>query len=374
MFFLTLLLSSILSGTDTLAVQEPATPLDSVRVDTPTKQEPVKTLDLSGTVIVNADYANQAVSSINRSEVSAVDTLDTADEFVKLLLYGDRTWRYIKIGGDKQYPEVFNKHWETTSVNPYQKPVEKLPDAWSIWLVDSLSQFHCPYKGSIWPGGKYGPRKNRRHQGVDLPLAVGTPIYATFPGKVRVSRYSESGYGHYVVIRHENGLETFYAHLSEKNVAVGDWVNAGQVIGLGGSTGRSTGPHLHYEVRYQGFSFDPEWIIDFKKGSLRQRLFILKKKYFGVNHADPQNFEDEMPEEKKEEATKAVATKSTATTSAKPSTTTKPSSGAVYHVIVSGDTLYALAVRNNTSVAAICRLNNITENTVLQLGQKLRIK
>ena len=346
MFFLTLLLSSILASTDTLAVKDTT---------------PVKTIDLTGTVIVNADYANQPVASINKSDVSAVDTLDTADAFVKILLYGDRTWRYIKVGGDKQKPEVYNTHWETTSVNPYQKPVEKLPDAWSIWLVDSLSQFHCPYKGSIWPGGKYGPRKNRRHQGVDLPLTVGTPIYATFPGKVRVSRYSESGYGHYVVIRHENGLETFYAHLSEKNVAVGDWVNAGQVIGLGGSTGRSTGPHLHYEVRYQGFSFDPEWIIDFKKGTLRQRLFVLKKKYFGVNHADPQNFEDEVPEEKKNEA-------------AKPATTPTSSSGAVYHVIVSGDTLYALAVRNNTSVASICRLNNITENTVLQLGQKLRIK
>ena len=346
MFFLALLLSSILASTDTLAVKDTT---------------PVKTIDLTGTVIVNADYANQPVASINKSDVSAVDTLDTADEFVKILLYGDRTWRYIKVGGDKQKPEVFNTHWETTSVNPYQKPVEKLPDAWSIWLVDSLSQFHCPYKGSIWPGGKYGPRKNRRHQGVDLPLTVGTPIYATFPGKVRVSRYSESGYGHYVVIRHENGLETFYAHLSEKNVAVGDWVNAGQVIGLGGSTGRSTGPHLHYEVRYQGFSFDPEWIVDFKKGTLRQRLFVLKKKYFGVNHADPQNFEDEVPEEKKNEA-------------AKPATTPTSSSGAVYHVIVSGDTLYALAVRNNTSVASICRLNNITENTVLQLGQKLRIK
>jgi hypothetical protein len=341
-FFLTLLLSSILAGTDTLAVKD---------------STPVKTIDLTGTVIVNADYANQPVSSINRSDVSAVDTLDTADEFVKILLYGDRTWRYIKIGGDKQKPEVFDTHWETTSVNPYQKPVEKLADVWSIWLVDSLSQFHCPYKGSIRPYGKYGPRKNRRHQGVDLPLAVGTPIYATFPGKVRVSRYSENGYGHYVVIRHENGLETFYAHLSERKVDVGDWVNAGQVIGLGGSTGRSTGPHLHYEVRHQGFSFDPEWIIDFKNGTLRQRLFILKKKYFGVNHANPQNFEDEMPEEKKEAATKPATT-----------------SAAVYHVIVSGDTLYALAVRNKTSVAAICRLNNITENTVLQLGQKIRIK
>lgn len=335
MFFLTLLLSSILAITDTLAVKD---------------STPVETIDLTGTVIVNADYANQPVMSINTSDASAVDTLDTADECVKILLYGDRTWRYIKVGGETQKPEVFDTHWETTSVNPYQKPVDQLPDAWSIWLVDSLNQFHCPYKGSIWPGGKYGPRKSRRHQGVDLPLAVGASIYATFPGKVRVSRYSESGYGHYIVIRHENGLETFYAHLSERKVAVGDWVNAGQIIGLGGSTGRSTGPHLHYEVRYQGFSFDPEWIIDFKTGELRQRLFILKKKYFGVNHADPQNFEDETPEEKKAEGT------------------------AVYHVIASGDTLYALAVKNKTSVAAICRLNNITENTVLQLGQKLRVK
>ena len=114
MFFLTLLLSSILTGTDTLTVKDTT---------------PVKTIDLTGTVIVNADYANQPVLSINKSDVSAVDTLDTADEFVKILLYGDRTWRYIKVGGDKQKPEVFDTHWETTSVNPYQKPVDQLADA-----------------------------------------------------------------------------------------------------------------------------------------------------------------------------------------------------------------------------------------------------
>ena len=347
MFFLTLLLSSILTGQDTLNVTQP--------VDTVAKPE--NTLDLSGTVIVNADYANQPVSSVTRSEASAVDTLDTHDEFVKILLYGDKTWRYLKVNGYEQKPEIFKMHWETTTVNPYQKTVDQLPDAWSIWLVDSLDQYHCPFQGAVWPGGKYGPRKNRPHQGVDLPLAVGAPIYSTFAGQVRVSRYSEKGYGNYIVIRHENGLETFYAHLSDRKVSVGEWVIAGQVIGLGGSTGRSTGPHLHYEVRYQGFSFDPEWIIDFKEGTLKHRLFVLKKKYFGVNHANPQNFEDEMPEEKKAELTPS-----------------SPSSTPVYHVVVTGDTLYALAVKNKTSIAAICKLNNITENTVLQLGQKLRVK
>lgn len=359
MYFLTLLLTSLFAGTDTLNVTKPE-----------------NTLDLTGTVIVNADYANQPVSSVTRSEASAVDTLDTHDEFVKILLYGDRTWRYIKLNGYEQKPEIFKMYWETTSVNPYQKPVEKLPEAWSIWLVDSLDQYHCPFQGSVWPGGKYGPRKNRPHQGVDLPLTVGTPIYATFAGQVRVSRYSEKGYGNYVVIRHENGLETFYAHLSDRKVSVGDWVNAGQVIGLGGSTGRSTGPHLHFEVRYQGFSFDPEWIIDFKKGELKQRLFILKKKYFGVNHANPQNFEDEMPEEKKDEGTelKPDSTSSTPKTSAATATTTTTASGPVYHVIVEGDTLYALAVKNKTTVAAICKLNNIKETSVLQLGRKLRVK
>ena len=342
MFFLTLLLSSILAGTDTLTVKD-TTP-------------PVKTIDLTGTVIVNADYANQPVLSINKSDVSAVDTLDTADEFVKILLYGDRTWRYIKVGGDRQKPEVFQTHWETTSVNPYQKPVDQLPDAWSIWLVDSLSQFHCPYKGAIWPGGKYGPRTSRRHQGVDLPLAVGAPIYATFPGKVRVSRYSENGYGHYIVIRHENGLETFYAHLSERKVAVGDWVNAGDVIGLGGSSGRSTGPHLHFETRYKGFAFDPQWLIDFEKGTLRKRLFVLKKRFFNIYSNYEQDFEDEFKnaeEDKKEDAEREAMR---------------------WYTIKSGDTLGRIAINHNTTVSELCRLNGMTRTTTLKIGRKIRVR
>lgn len=380
MLVLTLLLSGLISGTDVVSMTDTT-----------------KTIDLTETVIVNAEYANQPVGSVETSDVSVVDTLDTADEYVKILLYGDKTWRYIKKDGFKQKPEIFKMHWETTTVNPYNKTEDKLPEAWAIWLVDSLNQFHVPFKGGIL--SKYGPRRGRVHQGIDLPLTLGTPVYVTFPGQVRVSRYSDKGYGNIVVIRHENGLETIYAHLSERKVSVGDWVNAGQVLGLGGSTGRSTGPHLHFEMRYQGFSFDPEWIIDFKKGELRQRLFILKKKYFGVNRAEAQNFEAEEAAEKaaaekaaaeKAAAEKAAAEKSetisetevaaapapkpAAAPAPKPSTTYTTANGEVWHVVVEGDTLYALASRNRTTVAKVCELNNITETTLLQIGQKLRIK
>lgn len=373
MLVLTLLLSGLISGTDVVSMTDTT-----------------KTIDLTETVIVNAEYANQPVGSVETSDVSVVDTLDTADEYVKILLYGDKTWRYIKKDGFKQKPEIFKMHWETTTVNPYNKTEDKLPEAWAIWLVDSLDQFHVPFKGGIL--SKYGPRRGRVHQGIDLPLTLGTPVYVTFPGQVRVSRYSDKGYGNIVVIRHENGLETIYAHLSERKVSVGDWVNAGQVLGLGGSTGRSTGPHLHFEMRYQGFSFDPEWIIDFKKGELRQRLFILKKKYFGVNRAEAQNFEAEEAAAEKAAAEKAAAEKAAAEKAAaeksetisetevaaapapKPSTTYTTANGEVWHVVVEGDTLYALASRNRTTVAKVCELNNITETTLLQIGQKLRIK
>lgn len=103
-------------------------------------------------------------------------------------------------------------------------------------------------------------RRRRKHQGIDLPLNTGDPIYATFNGKVRISIPSSKsgGYGNLIVIRHDNGLETFYAHLSERSVQADEWVEAGQIIGYGGSTGRSTGPHLHFETRYCGQSFDPE--------------------------------------------------------------------------------------------------------------------
>jgi murein DD-endopeptidase MepM/ murein hydrolase activator NlpD len=190
---------------------------------------------------------------------------------------------------------------------------------------------------------------------VDLPLTTGTPVHAAFNGQVRVSRYTK-GYGNLVIVRHENGLETFYGHLSERKVEVGEWVNAGHIIGLGGSTGRSTGPHLHFETRYQGFSFDPQWLIDFKTGELRHRLFVLKQKYFSQYSSYEQDFEDEMFNEEADlkEAAEREAMR--------------------WHIVRSGDTLYGLALANKTTVSAICRWNGISERSTLRIGQKLRVR
>ena len=190
---------------------------------------------------------------------------------------------------------------------------------------------------------------------MDIPLKTGDPVYATFTGKVRVSKYW-GAFGNLVVIRHDNGLETFYAHLSKRNVEVGDWVNAGDVIGLGGSTGRSTGPHLHFETRHNGFAFDPQWLIDFEKGILRHRLFVLKKKYFNIYSNYEQDFEDEIKneeEDKKEDAEREAMR---------------------WYTIKSGDTLGRIAINNGTTVNALCRLNGIKPTTTLKIGRKIRVR
>ena len=307
---------------------------------------PVK-IDTVKTHLVVPRPALEPVKSLITSPSDPIDTLDTANEHIKVVLHADNTWHYYKTPGFQQVTGVYDDHWNDNTTNPYGIEQSELPDQWSIWLVDS--------QGSVYYRGKFGPRRGRRHQGVDLPLKVGDPIYAAFTGKVRVSKYW-GAFGNLVIIRHDNGLETFYAHLSKRNVEVGDWVNAGDVIGLGGSTGRSTGPHLHFETRYNGFAFDPQWLIDFEKGILRHRLFVLKKKYFNIYSNYEQDFEDEMKNEeddKKEDAEREAMR---------------------WYTIKSGDTLGRIAINHGTTVSALCKLNGITPKTTLKIGRKIRVR
>ena len=312
-------------------------------------------LDTIKTTLQVRRPALEKVKSLDVSPAGAIDTLDTANENVKVVLLSDNTWYYYKTPDFQQSKDVYEKYWDEISSNPYKMSLDSLPYSWSIWLVDSLGQYHCPFKGDVHPRGKFGPRRGRRHQGIDMPLKTGDPIYATFTGRVRMSKYL-GGFGNLVVIRHENGIETFYGHLSKRNVEAGDWVNAGDVIGLGGSSGRSTGPHLHFETRYNGFAFDPQWLIDFKTGKLRQRLFLLKKKYFNIYSNYEQDFEDEMKnheEDKAEDAEKAAMK---------------------YYTIRSGDTLSKIARNNGTTIKELCRLNGISQNATLRIGKRLRVR
>lgn len=293
-------------------------------------------------------------------EVAAIDTLPTTHEELQIVLFNDNTWRYVRTKPSKREESIFSEYWNTGVTHVYYGiGVENLPEAVAIELVDSLGSCHYPYKGNM--SSKYGPRGGRGHQGVDLPLKTGDPIYSCFDGKVRYSAYSSSGYGNLVIIRHNNGLETYYAHLSERDVEAGDWVVAGQQIGKGGSTGRSTGPHLHFEVRYKGQSFDPERIFDFKTGELRRSELLLKRRHYSIYAKFEQDFTEEEEAEKQEAKEKAAAAAKAPTT-------------AQYHTIVKGDMLGALAIKYKTTVKRICELNNISENTVLKLGRKIRVR
>lgn len=309
--------------------------------------------------------AFQPVQSMDKTKAEAVDTLDTANPHIRILLMADYTWKYIKDPSYVAATEVFSEHWTHEYPDPYRESLESLPNEIGIWVVDTLSQYRCPNQTKVY--SKFGYRHRRRHQGADLPLQTGTPIYAAFDGKVRLAKYYK-GYGNLIILRHENGLETFYAHLSKIMVKEDDWISAGSIIGLGGSTGRSSGPHLHFETRYRGYAFDPEWLIDFESGVLRHRFFTLKKKYLNASsNYVPEDEQEEIDiiegdiQEEEAAAKKAEEER-------------KAAAAAQYHTIRQGDTLGALARKYHTSVRKLCQLNGISERTVLRIGKRLRVK
>lgn len=165
-------------------------------------------------------------------------------------------------------------------VNPMGRTrVDIMPDEININLIHDTSEFCFPVKKV--KTSNYGWRWQRGHHGVDIGLKTGEPIHCAFGGVVRVAARM-GGYGNCIVVRHPNGLETLYGHLSRIDVKPHQEVRAGQIIGLGGSTGNSTGPHLHFEVRFLYQPFDPEWILDFDTYRLRTRRLHLDKSYFGI--------------------------------------------------------------------------------------------
>ncbi len=288
-------------------------------------------------------------------DVLVVDTIPSTSEGLSIVLYNDNTWRYVRNRDIDVLDEtIYTQNWDTSKIHAYNVELKDLPMSMVIDLVDTLKSYHYPFKGRVT--SKYGPRRRSIHQGTDIDLETGDPIYATFDGRVRHTTYVARGYGHLIIIRHDNGLETFYAHLSEVNVKPGDWVTAGQVIGKGGNTGRSTGSHLHYEMRYKGHSFDPERLINFTTGDLRRETFLLKRTYFSPYSRFTQDFDEEVQsdEEDKKIAAEAAAIK--------------------YHIVKKGDTLGRIAINNHTTVTKLCQLNGLKKTSTLRIGQRIRVR
>ena len=278
--------------------------------------------------------------------VRAIDTLATPDKYVKIVLFNDHTWDYIELERPDIDTAGLFEDWDIESIHAYRDfKISDIPEEFELLLVDSTHHFVAPIVGRRSSTFKF--RKGRPHNGIDIPLRVGDTIRSPFDGVVRYvgGGKATGGYGNLVVVRHSNGLETYYGHLSERLVVENDLVAAGDPIGLGGSTGRSTGPHLHFETRYLGKPFDPERVINFDNGTLRDTLLTMKRHYFNVGSHYGMT----------DKQSKAVT-------------------DAVYYKVKKGDTLGGIARKHGTTVNAICKLNGISSKKVLQIGQRLRVR
>ena len=221
--------------------------------------------------------------------------------------------------------------WTDERVNPYGT------------MFDSLKEdVHIPMAGFVLPApgyvtSPYGWRRYRMHKGTDIKVQIGDSIRAAWSGQVRIVGWDPRGYGYYVVIRHDNGLETIYGHLSRPLVDEYEKVPAGFVIGLGGNTGRSTGSHLHWEIRYLGEAMNPASFVDFSTGQLKNA----DEYVIGIKA---------MKQARAEQAAMK------------------------YHKVRSGDTLSGIAKKYGTTVKRLCQLNNIRETKILQIGMKIRVR
>ena len=315
------------------------------------------------TVAVRPADIGSGITSFMKGNGALLDTLDVGDSRIQVVLKDDNTWYFIKNVSALEDEDLYREYWDDVLVNPYTKePFDSIHYRTTIALVDSVSRFVCPHQGKVF--SKFGMRRGRAHTGCDVPYPTGTPVFCAFDGRVRVSDWHK-GYGNLVIIRHENGLETFYGHLSRRDVTPGQWVHAGDLIGLGGSTGRSTGPHLHFETRYRGHAFDPEWIVDFESGTLRRNVFVLKRSYLSVysKHV-PQSIDEEEEIYMSEEQIRAEEER-----------IAKERAAMKYHTIRSGDTLSGIAHKYGTTVSRICSLNSgLKPTTILSIGRKIRVK
>jgi len=294
-----------------------------------------------GSLPLNTVFAQtQTESNINQEEVKVISTdrkLVADKENTKLEAAAiDSILMQFELDEEEETSpadELYDGIWNNQYVKAYSGVA--LPDSFRI----DLSSFVMPVQGKIT--SPFGPRRRRFHYGTDLKLQVGDTVVAAFEGKVRVKQYERRGYGYYLVLRHPNGLETVYGHLSKFLVEEGDSVAAGQPIALGGSTGRSTGSHLHFECRFIGHAIDPADIVDFNNFCTFDDSYLFEKSK--VDKISIHN-------------NKYLAQSGTFQ----------------YHRIRSGDTLATIAKKYRVSINQICRLNGIKPTSTLRVGKVLR--
>ena len=225
--------------------------------------------------------------------------------------------------------------WNNQRVHAFGKTVV-VPDSFRIDMTG-----FCMPTSNTKITSKFGPRRRRMHNGIDVKVYIGDTIRSAFSGKVRMVKYERRGYGKYVVIRHENGLETIYGHLSKQLVKEDQYVEAGEVIGLGGNTGRSTGSHLHFETRFLGQAINPALLFDFEKQDIVDDTYLFMK---GKNRYRRGNS----------------------------SMVASSGSDVQYYKVRRGDSLSRISKKTGVSIDRLCKLNGITRRTTLRINQVLK--
>lgn len=237
--------------------------------------------------------------------------------------------------------DIYTEGWNSKRVNPFSESDVPTSD------VINLNGFYLPTKSRLVTSN-YGYRKKfgRMHKGIDIGIKSNDTIYAAFDGKVRLTNYEAKGYGNYIIIRHPNKLETVYGHLNKFLVKPDQNVKAGQPIALGGSTGRSTGPHLHFETRYMGYAINPQAIVDYPNGKVYADTYTFNKStYTQAYNGSKNNRSYTMNQDRPETYT-----------------------------VKRGDRLSDIAKKHGISVTTLCKLNNIVDTDNIQEGQVLKLR
>ena len=245
--------------------------------------------------------------------------------------------------------------------NKYAHRATELPETYKI----DLRHFTMPTTSRVITSN-FGSRWGRQHKGLDIKVYIGDTIRAAFSGKVRIVRYEAGGYGKYIVIRHNNGLETIYGHLSKQLVEENQEVRSGEVIGLGGNTGRSTGSHLHFETRLCGVALNPALMFDFRAQDVTGDYYAFNKETYDNESTNATRLRG------KQDSSTYASTNSSDDYATNKRTTSGLTDQVSYHKVKKGETLDRIAKKRGVTVEKICKLNHITKTMRLRPGQILR--
>ena len=321
-----------------------------------------------------------------------MDTVETI--YGKMIVYSNKTWSFLnKSVFDGVMNPRINRIMTLEQETPFSKQswnndvcfttknndLSLLKDTiWLCLIEDSNKGFKIPVPGVTT--SRYGIRNGKNHNGIDLNLKTGDTVCAAWSGKVRYAKFNDGGFGNLVIIRHHNGLETFYAHLSKLLVFPDQDVIAGETIGLGGSTGHSTGPHLHFEVRFYDDPINPEEMIDFATKKLKFENLFVHKSLFKSGAKPSEYFDDkdvEKIEPKKVEEVKKekveVKKEKVEVKKEKEKKVEVRKDKVKYYMVKSGDTLSKIAARHKLTVSKLCQLNGIKSSATLRVGKSLRV-